>query len=58
MRRLFAPREESEWLVRVTLQLFHLSESAFSDHQEREQFKTRLMSMVEILRECRDAQLD
>ncbi|MGA9669782.1 MAG: hypothetical protein WBQ94_11260 [Terracidiphilus sp.] len=55
---MFASREESEWLVRVTLQLFHLSESAFADLQEREQSKTRLMSMVDILRECRDAQLD
>jgi hypothetical protein len=35
MRRLFAPREESEWLVRVTLQLFHLSEPAFADPQDR-----------------------
>jgi hypothetical protein len=58
MRRLFAPREESEWLVRVTLQLFHLSEPAFADPQELQRFKTRLMSLVEILRECRDAQLD
>jgi hypothetical protein len=58
MRKLIATREESEWLVRVTLQLFNLSEPAFADPHEREQFKTRLMSMVEILRECRDAQLD
>lgn len=58
MRRLYASRGESEWLARVTLQLFHLSEPAFTDPGEREQFKTRLMSMVDILRECRDAQLD
>ena len=58
MLKLLAPREESEWVVRVSLQLFHLSEAAFSSPGELENFKTRQMSLVERLRECRAVQLE
>ena len=58
MRKMLATSEESEWMVRVSLQLFHLGETAFSNPPEYEQFKQRLMVLVDVLRECRDAQLE
>jgi hypothetical protein len=58
MLKTLAPRGESEWLVRVSFQLFHLAEAAFPHRGELERFKTRQMMLVDKLRECRDAQLE
>jgi hypothetical protein len=56
--KLLAPREESNWYVRVTLQIFHLCGAAFPDTSEESEFKRRVMTLASKLHECRDAQLD
>lgn len=58
MLKRLTTAEDSEWFCRLTIQLFNLSATAFRDSQDLEQFKQLQMSLVESLRECRDAQLE
>jgi hypothetical protein len=58
MLKRLTTAEESEWFGRLTIQLFNLSATAFQDPQGLEQFKQLQMSLVDILRECRDVQLE
>jgi hypothetical protein len=58
MLKRIATAEDSEWTVRLTVQLFHLSAATFKDPRDRARFIQLQMSLVDGLRECRDAQLE
>ena len=47
-----------EWFGRLTIQLFNLSGAAFPNPMDFETLKRLQLSLVENLRECRDAQLE
>lgn len=58
MLKVLVPREESEWFVRVSLQLFNLAQGAFHEPRELAEFKNRQMELANKLRECRASQLE
>ena len=58
MLKLLAPREESEWVVRVSLQLFHLSEAAFSSPRRTGEFQDATNVAGRKAAKCRAVQLE
>lgn len=58
MLKMIASADDSEWIFRTSIQLFKLGGAAFPIPGEFDHFKQLQMRLVEVLRECRDVQLE